>query len=231
MKRIMFLGLMCGLLAFSAGCRLFCGPCGGGLCPAAACDRGPCADGCGSMGESDCGPGCWPRSRRPCLPPSGPKCGPACGPCGDPCCDPCQPQRGPLTWLFCLFTNDCWWGRTCGERYCGDWYNDPPDCSDPCDCCGNYTGGHVRGGYDGYSGYVEGAYAGVRPGTNAPRIVSQSDRTLGSATGSGSDRAVASRMVSQSDRVVAPAQRASQPHRVTRAGYVPRSKPAPATEE
>jgi hypothetical protein len=30
------------------------------------------------------------------------------------------------------------WG--CGEVYHSEWHNDPPDCCDPCDCWGNYTG-------------------------------------------------------------------------------------------
>ncbi len=29
----------------------------------------------------------------------------------------------------------------CGELYISDWHNYPPDCQDPCDCHGNYTGG------------------------------------------------------------------------------------------
>jgi hypothetical protein len=28
----------------------------------------------------------------------------------------------------------------CGDTYCGEWFSDPPDCCDPCDCCGGWTG-------------------------------------------------------------------------------------------
>jgi len=32
-------------------------------------------------------------------------------------------------------------GSGCGELYISDWINYPPDCQDPCDCHGNFTGG------------------------------------------------------------------------------------------
>ena len=28
----------------------------------------------------------------------------------------------------------------CGERYWSEWFNDPPECCDPCNDCGAYTG-------------------------------------------------------------------------------------------
>lgn len=37
------------------------------------------------------------------------------------CCDPCA----------CM---------GCGEKYWGDWHENPPIKPDPCDCCGNYIG-------------------------------------------------------------------------------------------
>ena len=41
-----------------------------------------------------------------------------------------------------LFTHDSYWGGSCGQyRYWGDFYGDPPDICDPCDDCGNFTGG------------------------------------------------------------------------------------------
>jgi hypothetical protein len=91
----------------------------------------------------------------------------ACDDCGcDPCSDPCDPCgdtcgrpwiRGPFSCLFALVTRGSWWGSGCGERYWGDFYSDPPDCWDPCDGYGNYSGGGChscgRGGCDdGYSG-------------------------------------------------------------------------------
>ena len=39
---------------------------------------------------------------------------------------PCDPR------IFC--------GSDCGELYISDWHNYPPDCQDPCDCHGDYTG-------------------------------------------------------------------------------------------
>ena len=39
---------------------------------------------------------------------------------------PCYPRT------FC--------GSGCGELYISDWHNYPPDCQDPCDCHGDYTG-------------------------------------------------------------------------------------------
>ena len=37
----------------------------------------------------------------------------------------------------------------CGELYISDWHNYPPDCQDPCDCHGDYTGGGKGGKYWG----------------------------------------------------------------------------------
>lgn len=84
----------------------------------------------------------------------------------------------------------CWWGPSCGQRYWGDFYSDPPDCSDPCDCHGNYTGGGnswsggyasgYTGGYTGGScrncGGGHGGYGGM---PNAePNTVSESDQLV-----------------------------------------------------
>src|ERR1700737_3526797 len=33
-----------------------------------------------------------------------------------------------------------WCCSQCGETYWSEWFNDPPDCCDPCDCCANFTG-------------------------------------------------------------------------------------------
>ena len=87
---------------------------------------------CSYSGSDDCGyPYHWPSAR-------------SCDPCGD-CCRPmtCHDKTycGPLTPLFALFTRDCWRGSGCRDRYWGDFYGDPPDRCDPCDRCGNYTGG------------------------------------------------------------------------------------------
>jgi len=33
-----------------------------------------------------------------------------------------------------------WCHSGCGNYYWSEWFADPPDCNDPCDCCGNYVG-------------------------------------------------------------------------------------------
>lgn len=37
-------------------------------------------------------------------------------------------------------TDGCGSCDGCGELYVDPWINHPPDCCDPCDCCGNYNG-------------------------------------------------------------------------------------------
>jgi hypothetical protein len=167
-KRIIFFGLVGGVLAATSGC---------GLCQAIFCYR-PCVScgGCGDCCDDEGGCGARPCLARPCA--CAPRCGPACGgcdtccdaPCGRPCCAPCARScgtccgtcgdpcgdtccngcgdgccqrcwhRGPLSCLFALFTPCSWCGCGCGGRYWGDFYSDPPDCWDPCDCHGNYMG-------------------------------------------------------------------------------------------
>jgi hypothetical protein len=56
-------------------------------------------------------------------------CDSACGP---------QRSRGLIGCLRKLLT--C--GSGCGELYVDEWLNDPPDCCDPCDNCGNWIGPH-----------------------------------------------------------------------------------------
>ena len=45
-------------------------------------------------------------------------------------CGSCGREKG--------FISACKWG--CGEIYWDEWLSDPPDCCDPCDDCGNWTG-------------------------------------------------------------------------------------------
>jgi hypothetical protein len=187
-KRVLLFALLVGLLTTGTGCGLFqavfcgqpCGGCGGcGSC--GSCSE--CDDGCGPA----CGPACRP-ARAACAPRRAVVadcddecgCGGArpcrsvgcrtCSSCGDSSCDPCADPcgngcyarpwyRGPLSCVFALFTPNCWCGPSCGERYWGDFYSDPPDCWDPCDNCGNYAGRGCRncgGGSPGPShGYVD----------------------------------------------------------------------------
>jgi hypothetical protein len=201
-KRIMLFGLLAGALAATSGCGLFqsifcyrpCtmrGDCCGGCC-GDCCDDG-CGPRCGARGcgvrqarvYADCGDDCCPECGQPLRGARCRSCG-TCGPCGDccgdACADPCgdccygRPwHRGPLSCLFALFTPAYWGGRGCGERYWGDFYSDPPDCWDPCDCNGNYTGRchHCGGGYsDGYGG---GRPAQVMPPSDE-NAVPQGDR-------------------------------------------------------
>lgn len=67
----------------------------------------------------------------------------SCGSCGA-CESPCRTHAGPLSLIASVFTRDAWSCTGCGERYWGDFYSDPPDCHDPCDRCGNYTGRSTR---------------------------------------------------------------------------------------
>jgi len=42
---------------------------------------------------------------------------------------------------FCCWKKSCeFCGDGCGEVYWSEWHNDPPDCLDPCNRCGNYVG-------------------------------------------------------------------------------------------
>jgi hypothetical protein len=207
-KRILLFGLLAGMLTTGSGCGLYQAV----FCPSGGCGRcGPsyCGDECGD----ECGPACGPR--RPLRPACAPRravvadCGDDCGecarpcgrancrscsPCGDPCGDPCGGRcwhRGPLSCLFALLMPNCWCGPSCGERYWGDFYSDAPDCSDPCDCNGNYAGhsggggggchscggGHARSYHGGYAdegapmdeGYEEVSPRGERSTGPAPQ--------------------------------------------------------------
>ena len=185
MKRVLFFGLLVGLLTAGTGCGLFQAVfCGHAVLGGCGC--GCCGDEC----DDCCGPACAPlspSSRRLHAAPSrvadcddGCGCGCArpchsvgcrsCSPCGDSCCDPCADPcgngcyarpwyRGPLSCVFAMFTPNCWCGPSCGERYWGDFYSDPPDCWDPCDHCGNYAGRgchNCGGSHPGPShGYVD----------------------------------------------------------------------------
>jgi hypothetical protein len=148
----------------------------------------PC--GCSACCDNCCAPTCrcppWYLNRQedncgdcgyPCRWPFGQRC--------DPCCNPCRPMTchdrtycGPLTPLFALFYRDAWCGRSCGERYWGDFYSDPPDWCDPCDRCGNYVGG--GNGWSGGGRNCCGNGQGV-VGQMAPmegRVISQGNQVM-----------------------------------------------------
>jgi hypothetical protein len=78
-----------------------------------------------------------------------------------------------------LFTPNSWCGPSCGERYWGDFYSDPPDCWDPCDHCGNYTGGgcHNCGGSSHPAHAQRGYIDDGAPVADGMDLAPQADRT------------------------------------------------------
>jgi hypothetical protein len=202
-KRVLLFGLLVGLLAAGAGCGVnqsyCCHPCGG--CGGCGC----CGDECGGCCGSGCAPcaphravvagcddGCGCGCTKPCGAVGCRTCSP-CSPCGDCCCDPCADPcgnccyarpwyRGPLSCLFALFTPNCWCGPSCGQRYWGDFYSDPPDCCDPCDRCGNYAGCGCHNCGGSYPGHVSGGYGnGGSPMSDGAEFNPQTERGMGPA--------------------------------------------------
>jgi hypothetical protein len=159
-KQALWIGAVSSLLAAAGGCgvvhALFCDPFGNGGCRRAPCD-GCCDDGaccasacrgvpCAGPGPgARCGPACGGECcEGGCPPPGccrvGPVCEPDCGCCDGDCTGPgvyhcCSPIR----WFFGLFHPINYPNCGCGERYWGEWINDPPACHDPCDCHGNFV--------------------------------------------------------------------------------------------
>jgi len=169
-----------------------CGLCDGGPCGCGTCGGGPCGAGpCGFVANWGCGPAacCEPQ----CGPGAGcgdccgmvPDCGSSCGGCGPVCGNPCGCCNGgygcgctcgcgcggpgPLACVLRLFHPTRWFGcynNGCGEIYWGDFHGDPPDCCDPCNCMGDYTGctsscggcGCMGGGDCGCAGAPAGNY-------------------------------------------------------------------------
>ena len=132
-KRCISLAVLATLVSVCGGCGLFYN--------VAYCPLGPCG---GHGGGRMVGSACGPMASDTCGPVG---CGEVgCGDvgCAPDCCDPCCRPYRPFARLACLadlFRPITWCGPVCGERYWGDFYSDPPDCSDPCDPCGNYVGG------------------------------------------------------------------------------------------
>ncbi len=134
-KRIICFSLVLGLLTAASGCGLgHALKCGHG--PIAICDGPACGPGCGSFFGPTCGTTC----QEEC----GPTCEPGCDSCGGPpveeCVGPDCGPCGPLNWIAGLFHPEAWCGPACGELYWSDFHSEPPDCRDPCDNCGNFTG-------------------------------------------------------------------------------------------
>ena len=123
--------------------------------------------------------------------------------------------------MFALLTPRCWCGPNCGQRYWGDFYGDPPDCWDPCDGHGNYTGGcgcQTCGGVQGGEvsegpAYHENGNGGCR---NCNRA-SNAARSYSTRSADNDESLSDDDVVSQNDRVVSPAKKPSaEPHRAAR---------------
>lgn len=85
----------------------------GGLATATGCCSMPCGYGAaGISGIDDCG---------------------SCGVGGAAYCGPNRFMDHLASTFGC--------GSGCGGMYWGEWTSDPPDACDPCDACGNWTGG------------------------------------------------------------------------------------------
>jgi len=170
-KRAIGLLLLSGVLAAASGCNvcraIVYDPFGPNtLCDGRRCGPTGCDEACGPACGEPCGPGPLRRAygvRGVVADPCDEGC---CPDCGEPACRRrCGIVRGPLSFVFALFTAGTYRGcglgdraSGCGERYWGDWYGDPPECCDPCDCYGNFTGGCSGGG--GYEGEVAVGMAG-----------------------------------------------------------------------
>ena len=116
-----------------------------------------CGRGCGcescSPSDGDCGPTCGsapssaPRTthlfrRRLQLRHVRAARGTSCGACGDDCGSCCQSNFciHPFRWIGNLFYAGTWCGPRCGNTYWGEGISDPPDCHDPCNRNGQWTG-------------------------------------------------------------------------------------------
>jgi len=210
MKKLSLMIALGAIVATSTGCGLLQAifsyrPCVmRGTCESGMCDEG-CEEGYGPVyglpRRATCPPVVRPRRAVVCDDECGVPCRrpllcPRCGRCLDPCWDPCGDccygrvwHRGPLSCLFALFMRPAWCGSGCGERYWGDFYSDLPDCWDPCDCYGNYTGGGCREcGRQNAGGAIEDYSYGYRGQTissglpvSKERIISQSERVVSPA--------------------------------------------------
>ena len=62
-------------------------------------------------------------------------------------------------WGGCYPCGKNWCGSQCGELYWNEWVSIPPQCSDPCDECGNYIGPRLNDGLyshgNDYHGWCE----------------------------------------------------------------------------
>ncbi len=71
------------------------------------------------------------------------------------CCEP---------WGGCYPNGNNWCGSCCGESMWHEWFSIPPECCDPCDCCGSFIGPRLNDGLyshgNDYHGWCEKRDAG-----------------------------------------------------------------------
>jgi hypothetical protein len=188
MKRLLVVFSILGVLAAGSGCcelqALLHRPFG---CEIAICDPPACGGvPSGPPGVAPCGEVCGPVCE--------PECAVPCDPCGDPCgaygygaVAPYGPYYGSnwpglLPWLWRVLFGGGFCGDGCGELYWSEWHSDPPDCSDPCDRCGNWTAGWCASRGNGYAGVPdEGYMAGNSSSAQAPRVISVTDHAVSPA--------------------------------------------------
>ena len=204
------------VLAASSGCchlnSMFCYPFGRCI---AVCDPTPCGVlGCGSAPCETCGPACAGDCVSACEP-----CADSCAaPCGDVCsdascgsCDGCGYPYGPLSWLYRIFS--CGYrGSGCGECYWSDFHSEPPDCCDPCDRQGNWTGGGYSAGcgqWGGWGGGCATCSGGTCQSSPSPRGYLAGNQPSMQASSQGQvitdpSSQYAPRVVSVTERVVSP---------------------------
>lgn len=148
------------------------------ICPCV----GNCNNGCGGCCEPACG---CSSCGEPCCG-CGTGCGQGCAPswCGSGTA--CCPRKCCLkNYGFCCccghvvdaFCKCCPCGGCSGEVYWNEWHNDPPYCQDPCNSCGQFTGG--CGGYGCNDGCCNGGCSTGSCGCDG--CTSQTGSTNGSA--------------------------------------------------
>jgi hypothetical protein len=235
--------LIAGIVLATSGCcetgyMLHCWPCSAiPVCDSSRCGGGPygCDAGCAEPCGPACGGGCST------CEPYGDGCAGGCGcSCGcDPCCESCADvcsggcgagcqtacgdgygcPGGPLSWILGIL--GCGYhGSGCGEFYWSDFHSEPPDCWDPCDCYGNWTGGGCATGgcatggcTSGYCQVPQGpaGYAAARPsprvttgGQSPARGQALAGRPATNRAVNNPSSAYAPRLVSVTERVVSP---------------------------
>ena len=234
--------LVCSIacvLAASSGCCHFHGmfgcPCGPGI---AICDPTHCCDACGPACGDACGPACCDACGPACACDPVPACDPCIDSCGDVCCDACCGpydacgcRWGPLTWVFRIFSCG-YFGSGCGQCYWSDFHSEPPDCCDPCDQWGNWTGGGcctACGQCGGWGGGCDACGGGYCQSPQQPRGLLAGNRPWTQVPAQGHvitdpSSPYAPRVVSVTERVVSPTPTKAAPAPQTAAKQVAKPK-------